>query len=56
MYSFFGTNFHIKFLLIYKSKVLENSSKWCVKISLANELVVFCRKQIKFLLDEKQNN
>ena len=31
---------------------MRNSSKWCVKISLANEMVVFGQKQIKFLLDE----
>ena len=32
---------------------MRNSSKWCVEISLANEMVVFGQMQIKFLLDEK---
>ena len=45
-----------KFLLIYESRLLINSNKYCDQTSLANELVVFGQKQIKFLLDEKQPN
>ena len=36
------------FLPIYERKLLRNSSKWCVKISLANEMVVLVKSKSSF--------
>ena len=63
---FFGCTVNNLFLFwnLFPSKVpsnlreylLINSNKYCDQTSLANEMVVFGQKQIKFLLDEIQPN
>ena len=42
--------------LTYEGRLLINSNKYCDQTSSTNEMVVFGRKQIRFLLDEKQPN
>ena len=56
LYFLFGKSLPYMVSLTYESRLLINSNKYCDQTSLANEMVVFGQKQIKFLLNEKQPN
>ena len=53
---FFSNFFPYMVPLTYESRLLKNSNNYCAQTSLVNEMAVFGRKQIKFLLGEKQPN
>ena len=56
LYFPFRNSFRFLVPLTYEIRFLINSNKYSDQTSLANEIVVFGQKQIKFLLNEKQPN